>query len=240
MSRPNGKLFGWVLAVLVAGVFASLGVWQLGRAKQKEAMLAASQQVLAQRHALPLSAASDAVRSTAYDWSAGGGHFLDGPAVLLDNQTRDGRPGIRVYRVFVPQAGGTPLLVELGWLPLPGDRQLPVIGTIPGPAPLTGLLAPPPSTGVMRLDPVAQPNGDLLVIGLEPAALAAKLGVASLAPRVLKLDPVLPLGYARDLDILPNTLPPERHLGYAVQWFALALAVLATALILSLRRRVRR
>ena len=45
----------------------------------------------------------------------------------------------------------------------------------------------------------------------------------SLAPRVLQLDPALPLGYARDLDMLPNTLPPERHLGYAVQWFGLAL-----------------
>ena len=240
MSRPTGKLFGWALALLVAGVFTSLGVWQLGRAKQKEAMLAASQQVLAQRHALLLSAASDPARAVAYDWAGGSGHFPQAAAVLLDNQTRDGRPGIRAYRVFVPDAGGVPLLVELGWLPLPGNRQLPAIGTIPGPVQLAGLLAPPPSAGVMRLDPVAQPNGDLLVIGLEPAALAARLGVASLAPRVLKLDPAAPLGYARDLDILPNTLPPERHLGYAVQWFGLALAVLVTALVLSLRRRVRR
>ena len=55
-------------------------------------------------------------------------------------------------------------------------------------------------------------------------------------PRVLRLDPALPLGYARDLDILPNTLPPQRHLGYAVQWFALAAAVLATALLLTFRK----
>src|SRR3546814_3794695 len=46
-----------------------------------------------------------------------------------------------------------------------------------------------------------------------------------------------PLGYARDLDVLPNTLPPERHLGYAVQWFALALAVLAIAALLTFRKR---
>ena len=57
---------------------------------------------------------------------------------------------------------------------------------------------------------------------------------------MLKLDPASPLGYTRDLDILPNTLPPERHLGYAVQWFGLALAVLVTALVLSLRRGRRR
>ena len=57
-----------------------------------------------------------------------------------------------------------------------------------------------------------------------------------LPPRVLRLDPTDPLGYARDLDILPNTLPPQRHLGYAVQWFALAAAVLATALLLPFRK----
>ncbi len=63
------------------------------------------------------------------------------------------------------------------------------------------------------------------------------LGLSSLAPRVLKLDPDLPLGYARDLDILPNTLPPERHIGYAVQWFGLAGAVFVTALVLTWRSR---
>jgi cytochrome oxidase assembly protein ShyY1 len=53
----------------------------------------------------------------------------------------------------------------------------------------------------------------------------------------LRLDPALPLGYQRDLDVLPNTLPPERHRGYAVQWFGLAVASLVTALVLTLRRK---
>ena len=70
--------------------------------------------------------------------------------------------------------------------------------------------------------------------------LSAALDMPTLAPRVLKLDPALPLGYTRDLDILPNTLPPERHLGYAVQWFGLALAVFITALLLTLRTRRQR
>ena len=61
--------------------------------------------------------------------------------------------------------------------------------------------------------------------------------MAALAPRVLRLDPDLPIGYARDLDLLPNTLPPERHLGYAVQWFALALAMLVIAALLTWRLR---
>ena len=54
--------------------------------------------------------------------------------------------------------------------------------------------------------------------------------------RVVRLDPELKLGWQRDLDVLPNTLPPERHLGYAVQWWALSLAVFITALVLSIRK----
>jgi len=53
----------------------------------------------------------------------------------------------------------------------------------------------------------------------------------------VRLDPALEIGWARDLDVLPNTLPPERHLGYAVQWWALALAVLVTALVLTFRKK---
>ncbi len=72
------------------------------------------------------------------------------------------------------------------------------------------------------------------------AAVADALGLPALAPRVLRLDPDLPMGYARDLEVLANTLPPERHLGYAVQWFALSAAVLVIALLLTLRARRRR
>jgi cytochrome oxidase assembly protein ShyY1 len=55
---------------------------------------------------------------------------------------------------------------------------------------------------------------------------------------VLRLDPALTgIGFARDLDVLPNTLPPERHRGYALQWFGLSATLLAITLFLFLRRR---
>ena len=58
-------------------------------------------------------------------------------------------------------------------------------------------------------------------------------------PRVVRLDPALKIGWARNLDVLPNTLPPERHLGYAVQWWALSAAVFVTALLLTFRKKKR-
>ncbi|MCA1715235.1 MAG: SURF1 family protein, partial [Gammaproteobacteria bacterium] len=183
----------------------------------------------------PLAAASDMARARAYDWAAGSGVFVDAPVVLLDNQQRGGRAGVRVYRVFAPTQGAA-MLVELGWLPLPGARRMPDVPRPQGPMRIEGLLAPRPSHGIASAIAVPQANGALLTIGLEAANLNQALRQHQLAPRVLKLDPALPLGYARDLDVLPNTLPPARHLGYAVQWFALALAVLVTAVVLSLRK----
>ena len=43
----------------------------------------------------------------------------------------------------------------------------------------------------------------------------------------------------RDLEILANTLTPDRHLGYAVQWSGLAITVLVVALVLTLRKKKR-
>ncbi|WP_425478605.1 SURF1 family protein [Luteimonas marina] len=217
-------------------LFASLGRWQLGRMHEKQAMLDAVAATLAERNPRPLSAAGDPARQRDFDWAAGEGAFLDGPAVLLDNQQQGGRPGVRAYRAFRP-LGAPPLLVELGWLPLPGDRATPSVDLPPGAIRVQGLLVPPPSPGLARADLRPADNAvDVVVTRLDAGSLAAAVGVEVLPPRVLKLDPALPLGHARDLDVLPNTLPPDKHLGYAVQWFGLALAVLATALILSFRR----
>ena len=229
-------MLGWVLAVLVIAVFAWLGVWQLDRMHEKQAMLDATAQVVHERNAVPLARAADAHHANGYDWSAGNGRFADVPAILLDNQQHDGHQGVRAYRVFQPASDAAPLLVELGWLPLPGNRKMPVVAQVQGEQHIAGLLVPPPSSGIVTADAVPQPGGVLLATSLDMPLLRDVLHLPGLAQRVLKLDPALPLGYARDLNVLPNTLPPERHLGYAVQWFGLSLTVLVTALILTFRK----
>lgn len=236
MSRRSSFVLLWLLAVATIALFTRLGFWQLDRGVGKQAMLDAAAQVLTTRDVHPLSIAADPDRVAAYDWAVGRGRFDDRPGLLLDNQQRGGRVGVRAYRIFVPEHG-RPLLVDLGWLPLAGDRVLPAVPRPQGEIELRGLLAPPPSTGISLGRGLMLAGDGWLLTRVDMDAIARETGLSvPLAPRVLRLDPAMPLGFERDLELLANTLSPENHRGYAVQWFGLALTVLATALILTFRR----
>ena len=227
----------WLVAVLVIAGFCMLGRWQLQRAAFKQQMLESAGGVLRDRRALPLSEAQ-ARDAHGYDWVAGHGRLLPAPVLLLDNQRRGEAVGVRVLAVLRPRDAKAQL-VDLGWLPLPGDRRMPEVRLPTQEIEVSGLLAPPPGAG-LALGPAATPIAPLgrearwLLTRVDPAALSAQLRLP-LSSRVLRLDPALPFGYARDLELLPNTLPPERHRGYALQWFGLAFATFVASLFVSLR-----
>lgn len=244
MSLRQTRIVGWTAALVLVVAFVSLGQWQLSRMSQKQAMLDGVAATLEARSAVPLAVAADPGRARDYDWSAGRGRFVDGPAFVLDNQIHAGRPGLRIFRLFAPEAG-PPLLVDLGWTALvERTARLPEPAIVRGEGllgrdlELRGLLAPPPSPG-LALGPALVPGDAVLMTRLDTAAIAGEVGLATLPPRVLRLDPALELGYLRDLDVLPNTLTPDKHLGYAVQWFGLAVAVLVIALVLTFKTRRR-
>lgn len=237
VSRRRNLLIGWTLAVLATALFVRLGLWQSQRAVEKQAMLDASAQVLARRAPVSLAQAANRERTHDYDWAVGAGRFADRGPLWLDNQQRDGRAGVHAYRVFLPEGAAQPILVDLGWLPLPPTRAMPAIALPKGRIEVRGLLVPPPSSGLALGSGIAREGDGWVLTRIDMDVVSRTLGLrVPLAPRVLRLDPALPLGYERDLQLLANTLPPERHRGYALQWFALAIAVLATALILTFRK----
>ncbi len=236
MSLRRHPAFLWAIALLATALFARLGFWQLERADEKRDMLAKASSALSSRTPKPLSVIVDESRRTDYDWVEVEGRFADAPAVLLDNQQQGGKVGVRAYRVFVLK-DGLPVLVDLGWTALPPDRTLPRVARDAERGRLSGLLLPPPGQGLDMGAPVQQSDDTLLATAIDLPTLRIALKLPALAPRVLRPENDASLGYARDFDILPNTLPPERHIGYAVQWFGLAITVLITALLLTWRRR---
>lgn len=234
MPVVKSRLLLPLLAIALTLLFAALGRWQLQRASDKEAMLAASKFQVAERRREPLPTAL--AKATGYSWIGARGRFEPTPVLLLDNQRRGAKVGVLVLGIFLPEDSSGALLVNLGWLPLPADRTLPTPRLPADPVWLEGLLAPPPAAGI-AMGPAYQPvePDRWLLTRVDVGALAVALK-RPLAARVLRLDPSLPLGYPRDLDVLANTLPPERHRGYALQWFGLALATVLFSLFLRFRR----
>ncbi|GAB2489217.1 SURF1 family protein [Arenimonas alkanexedens] len=216
--------------------FAQLGRWQLSREDSKRDQLAAADAALAAPPRDLLTALTG--QASAIDRVAGRARFTATPRLWLDNQRRGQQVGMRLYCAVVPVGGARPLLVDMGWLPVAPDRRLPAVDCPVGEHALAGLLVPPPSVG-LRLGPgLVEQDGAWLATRLDPVEVSAAWSTAApLAERVLRLDPAIALGHARDLALLGNTLPPEKHRGYAVQWFGLAVATLVILIVLNLRRR---
>lgn len=239
---------GTFAAALGVVAFASLGFWQWGRGAWKASFLDAYTAAL---DAEPVPLADALVRLTARDAGDAGipipirtrvyGTYDPARSVLLDNQRRGSEVGVRVFTLFHPADGAPALLVDRGWVPLGPDRRLSdPLDTPITPVLASGLLRPPPSSGI-RLGsppPMDTPDGPPLLTWLDPGELGAAWNLA-LPPVVLELDPSSPAGFRRDAVPLPNTLPPEQHRGYAVQWWGLAAAVAVIWLVLVWRSRRR-
>lgn len=237
--KPRGRLkrvLLWCAVLALVALFLRAGAWQAGRAEEKQARLEQAAAVMERREPAPLPQALAGMPA----WVAFEAVFEPQPALRLDQQRRGERVGVQVYRL-ARLADGQRLWVDLGWQPLPADRTVPAEPALPdGALRLAGLLVPPPSAG-LAIGPALTPLPDTgwLALRLTPEALreaAAPRAEGLLEGAVLRLDPALPFGHERDLDLLPNTLTPEKHRGYALQWFGFAAGLLLLSLYLQFRR----
>ena len=72
------------------------------------------------------------------------------------------------------------------------------------------------------------------MVGFPTLADLARASGLALYPQLVLLDPAERDGYLRDWR--PGGLPPERHVGYALQWYALAATLLAGYVAVSLHK----
>jgi len=229
-----------VYAVALAGcgiaLFAALGVWQLGRAEEKRQLLAAFA-AAAQEAPHKLAEVRDETDARHFPHVHVLGKFLAERAYLLDERTHDGNTGVHAIGVFEAYGEHEALLVDRGWVAwnhAPGTT--PAVPPLPdGATQLAGIYAPYPSSG-LRVGGNAlerQTSWPKLTLFLDRDAIGADLGRPVL-PRILLLDPAPTTGFVREWS--PNVMPPERHIAYAVQWFALAAAVLAVFVVVHWRK----
>ena len=223
----------WVLAAVVIAVFVRLGVWQLHRKAEKEALYAQVQAQVDARKAQPLSMAFANDRTQDFDWAEGRCALDSRHAILLDNQLNDGQAGVRAFAPCIFDASGRRVMIDFGWYALGANRTMPR-PVLPPTLDAQGVLMPPPSGGLVA-DQVQKGSGVTVVTRIDAQSLKQALGNTPVAPRVLRLDPAIKVGGLRDFHVFPSSMPPEKHFAYAVQWFAMAAAILIITVLLSLR-----
>jgi surfeit locus 1 family protein len=223
-----------LVVLLLLPVLISLGLWQLDRAEQKRAWLAATE-AGRQREPLDLNAVQPAYDAVAHRRTVVRGRYDSSRQVLLDNQVRDRQTG---YLVLTPlRLAGTDLavLVDRGWIPSPADRsQLPNVGLAAAAVTLRGVVDRGPSVGIKMGEAAAGSGWPLRMQYLDYDRLRRELPYP-LLPYLIRLDPGEPHGYRRDWQPV-DEMGPATHIGYAVQWFGLALALVVIYLVVNIER----
>jgi cytochrome oxidase assembly protein ShyY1 len=232
--RPSW--FAWLLLVAGLALFLNLARWQLGRAAEKDQLLA-SFAAAATSETTDLAALPADLPAERYPHVRVRGHYLPERSYLLDDQVREGRVGRLAIAVFVPADGSGRLLVNRGWFEArPGMTPAPLPALPDGEVDLSGIYAPPPGGGLrVGGDALAQQTTwPKLTLFIDLAAVKADLGGGALHPRLLLLDPDPASGLVRAWT--PAVMPPVKHRGYAFQWFSFALAALVIFVVLHWRK----
>jgi surfeit locus 1 family protein len=226
----------WALALTLAllACFVALGSWQVSRSREKQALVQAFER--GDTNTVPLSVAP-VDQLPRYQRVSTSGRYEPGRQVLLDNMpSSTGQAGYRVLTPFRRADGGPVLMVDRGWVPLGLDRsRLPDVRVDGSLRTVTGRLDGLPAPG-LRMGSPRSPDavGWPLVLNFPVAAdLAATLD-EPVENRILLLDAEAPDGFERVWR--PSIgAPAERHLGYAIQWFALGLVLLVAFVATSLQ-----
>ena len=222
------------LSALTLALLLGLGFWQLDRAEQKRRLLAdyASR---AGTEPVRLSGGVVLDASLRYQPAEASGRYDGAHQFLLDNKVYRGRAGYQVLTPLRLAGCDCAVLVNRGWVAQGRTRQdLPAIEVAAGERRVRGILYfPPDEVFVLGEGEDRAPGWPKVLQRIRLDLQAGQLGYA-LLPAILLLDPDAPDGYVRDWR--PVVFGPERHVGYAVQWFSLAAALVILVTLAACRR----
>lgn len=227
----------WVLLnVLVLALLLGLSLWQWQRAAEKTQTLqriAAWQQQGAVNPSGLSAIAPHQRDGLQLDFNA---RWLAPQVWLLDNQIVNGRIGYDVLIAVEDSSAPdktTALLVNLGWVAAPLQRELLPTINIPAEVRIQGIFR-------------TRTKGVLLGTNIENKGVwpmrIQQVDVKSLSAFI---DQPLVMGLVYQeksspflIHYRPVILPPERHKAYALQWFLLAVALVIIALAASARKKI--
>jgi surfeit locus 1 family protein len=212
--------------LVVVAVCLRLAFWQLERADSK-ALWIQQQAERSLSEPLSLAQARRLPEPTNYPIQVRG-YFDNSRVILLDNRVLERVAG---YHVLTPlqSESGQWVLINRGWIPRGADRNvLPDIPAIDGPVTVDGFSYQySDRTFTLADDDLSAPSWPLRLQKVEIGALSGILGV-ELAPFEIRVTAQAKIEAGEEMPRVWHdpVMGPERHHGYAVQWFAMAAAAL--------------
>jgi surfeit locus 1 family protein len=214
----------WLVTIAAVAGFAAtarLGLWQLDRGRQRDAM----QEAIDAREKMPvlsqLSLLSADARELVHRRVVLHGTWDARHTVFLDNRQMHAMPGFYVVTPLKLDGVEKYVLVQRGWVPRNFDRreQLPRVDTPETPVQVTGRIA----LGPARLYEFRQAEHGPIRQNLDIAAFRAETGLDLAGVSVIQTAPLASEGLLRDWP-RPGS-GSERNYGYAFQWWAMSAAI---------------
>ena len=227
------RLVPCLITLLAIAILVKLGLWQIDRGHEKQAII--------DQHTAALNAGPTPLRQSLLDQRSlhqddrveVAGHFSADNYLLIDNQIFAGRVGYHVVALLEVDALRARVPVNLGWVPIPGRRDLlPAIELPSGPLHVQGRVNLPAERPFLLSEQRFETQLPQRIQYLELTPLSETLQL-ELAYFTILLDETADFGFERDWPVVVSE--PHRHYAYAVQWFGLAIAALVIFIIASRR-----
>lgn len=235
----------------------ALGFWQVDRADQKRAILAGMDHARTEAPLNLIQAMTD-LKTQAYYGIQLEGRFMPNEDMLLMHANEHNQVGYYVLSSFETEYQGSQvyILVNRGFIE--GKSPAPLRGSAPFEKGATkhssarnekgatqhnpsqtqvirGIITRPQPTRFILGETVPDPKAKPLMVQRTDLEAISQVTGRTYLPLVVLAEGDLSDGLLRDWQL--NVMPPEKHLGYALQWFALALCLVIIYIVVNLRRR---
>lgn len=225
-----------ILFLLIQTGLNELGFWQLSRAQEKQQRINLLKRNDENR-TVDLSRLSidDINRFVRVEEQT---LLFDRVNYLVENKIQNGELGYHVLNIVSDLSGDKYFLVNRGWIPgLANRTDLPRVKLPPSKWQLAGRTYPI-NLQVLSSSAEIENHGKIsrlpVMDGHIHSMLEKQLGI-KLEPFILRLDQDVKSTFAVDWSWI--AMSPEKHLAYAFQWFALALAFLIISIAVLIKKR---
>lgn len=239
IGRYQIRINFWFLIIflLTQTLLNELGFWQLNRAKEKQhritQLIKGNETVLTD---LSLINNEQIAQFQSVELEL---ELLDAPILLLDNKINNQRPGYHVLNLVRDTQSGKNLLVNRGWVFAGLDRnQLPKIDSPKYQWKIKGRVYPLSTETISTAQAKIEESKGYYRLPVLDLLIKKQLQALFKLPiedYVLRLDAEDESAF--DTNWVWTNMPPEKHLAYAFQWFALAFAFLIISIVTSIKKR---